>query len=75
MTSSVMCEMRLRAMELRLMAELEKLEARGGLFLGCTWSNEALEIAHRLDGVHGEMERFGMRPMAMEEEDRVLVAA
>lgn len=75
MTSSVMCEMRLRAMELRLMAELEKLEVRGELFLGCTWSNEALEIAHRLDGVHGEMERFGMRPMAMEEEDRVLVAA
>lgn len=74
MTSSVMCEMRLRAMELRLMAELEKLEARGELFLGCTWSNEALEIAHRLDGVHGEMERFGMRPMAMED-DRVLVAA
>ena len=75
MTASVMCEMRLRAMELRLMAELEKLETRGELFLGCTWSNEARALAHRLEGVHAEMERFGMRPMAMEEEDRVLVAA
>ncbi|MGV0868739.1 hypothetical protein [Corynebacterium kalidii] len=73
MIVTVTRENRLRAEEMRLWSDLEKLDIRGGLFLGSTWSNEAIGLAWELGKVHEEMECLSMRPLAMEE-DHALAA-